>query len=171
MRKITLATSILLFGVIAIKAQYGDAYHKANQEEIRKATQQRQQAQSDQHFKNIAPSNTKSSAASVLPTSTSTYSPYAAEHQAKMDAYNRKVQEKADAWEAKERKFAALSANVPKNEENYRKLVALAEEAGFEYYDALRLNSSYKPKIESNTAENKQEQSNQLYKLLQGLNK
>lgn len=171
MRKITLATSILLFGVIAIKAQYGDAYHKPNQEEIRKATQQRQQAQSDQHFKNIAPSNTNSSVSSVLPTSSSNYSPYAAEHQAKMDAYNRKVQAKADDWEAKERKFAALSANVPKNEENYRKLIALAEEAGFEYYDALRLNSSYKPKVEANTPESKQEQTNELYKLLQGLNK
>ena len=88
-----------------------------------------------------------------------------------MDAYDRKVQEKADAWEAKERKFAALSANVPKNEENYRKLVALAEEAGFEYYDALRLNSAYKPKVQSNSAESKQEQTNELYKLLQGLNK
>ncbi len=171
MKKIMLAASILFFGVIAIKAQYGDAYHKPNQEEIRKNTQQRQQAESDQHFKNIAPSKTNSTVGSVLPTSSSNYSPYAAEHQAKMDAYDRKVQEKADAWEAKERKFAALSANVPKNEENYRKLVALAEEAGFEYYDALRLNSAYKPKVESNSAESKQEQTNELYKLLQGLNK
>lgn len=167
MRKIMFATSILLFGVTAVKAQYGDAYHKPNQEEIRKASEQRVQAQSDQHFKNIAPSGTKSSVGSVLPTSSSNYSPYAAEHQAKMDAYDSKVQAKADAWEAKEQRFAALSANVPKNEENYRKLIALAEEAGFEYYDALRLNSAYKPKVE----ESKQEQSNELYKLLMGLSK
>ena len=171
MKKITLAISILLFGVNTIKAQYGDAYHKPNQEEIGKATQQRQQAQSDQHFKNISPSNTKSSTNSVLPTSTSTYSAYADEHQAKMEAYDRKEKARSYAWEEKERKFATLSANVPKNEENYRKLVALAEEAGFDYSYALRMNSAYKPNEDSKAALTEKEQYDQLYKRLLELNK
>ena len=171
MKKITLAASILLFGLSNIKAQYGDAYHKANQEEIRKATQQRQQAQSEQQFKNIAPSTTKSSNTTVLPTSSSSYSAYADEHQAKMEAYDRKEKARSDAWEEKERKFAALSANVPKNEENYRKLVALAEEAGFDYSYALRMNSAYKPKEDSKSSLTEKEQYDQLYKRLLELNK
>jgi len=72
---------------------------------------------------------------------------YVTDHQRKMDYYNNKENERLAAWEAKESKFRVLSADVPKNEENYYRLIELAEQAGFDYYDAMRMNGRYAPKV------------------------
>lgn len=147
MFKTALLLASTVFMCSQAKAQYGDAYHAPNQEAIRQATVKRQQAQSDQHFENIKPGAKPSTTTAPAATTTSSYNPYAAEHQAKMAAYDAKQKAITDAWEAKESRFRELSADVPKNEANYNRLVELAEQAGFDYYDATRLNGRYKPKI------------------------
>ena len=79
--------------------------------------------------------------------SSSVNSIYVTDHQKKMEYYTNKENQRLAAWEEKERKFELLSADVPKTEENYQKLIALAEQAGFEPYDAMRMNGRYAPKV------------------------
>ena len=124
------------------------AYAQPEYEKRQKANKE-----NEEHLKRVYENNLPNKKTSTIGTTLPTNSPssgssiYVSDHQRKMDYYNNKEKARSDAWEEKERRFNILSADVAKTEANYYKLISLAEQAGFDYYDAMRMNGRYAPKI------------------------
>ena len=138
-------TKLIVLGCLCLLNQM--AFAQDENEKRQKALKENTE-QLNRVYENNLP-NKKTSNINIAPTTSSSSgsSIYVTDHQKKMDYYNNKEKARLDAWEEKERKFNILSADVPKTEANYRKLISLAEQAGFDYYDAMRMNGRYAPKI------------------------
>jgi len=145
---ILISFSLLFFN--SLKAQYGDAYHAPDNYALQRAADKRASDQLDAHYKNIAPSSGKSTTntKSITPASPSYWGDGGA-YQRRQAAYEKKVQDREDAYKARMNRFLSLSASVIKNEDNYERLNQLAVDAGFDYYTATRINGLYAPKYDA----------------------
>ena len=137
----------LFFWVKNIKAQYGDAYHAPDNYAIQRAADKRASDNLNAQYKSVAPSTIKSSSNTVnIPSSSSSSWGDGGAYQRRMAEYDKRIQDRQDAYNRKENRFLELSANVPKNDDNYELLVKLAMDAGFDGYSAGRINGLYAPK-------------------------
>ncbi len=105
----------------------------------------RQSKQKIEDYKNSKGTSTQTSTG-IMPASANYWGDGGA-YQRRQNAYESRVQARADAYNAKKDRFLQLSANVPKNEANYKQLVRLAVQAGFDEYTAGRINGLYAPKF------------------------
>ncbi len=131
----------------SIKAQYGDAYHAPDNYALQRAADKRE---SDRINSMGSPSSGGSSSSniSISPASPSYWGDGGA-FLRRQAAYEKRAQDRLDAYNSKMSKFLSLSAAVAKNEDNYERLNQLAVDAGFDYYTATRINGLYAPKYDA----------------------
>lgn len=130
-------TIVFIFTLFVAQAQ--DSYNSTN------ATLKRQddRLESERYYRNKAPNSSSKSSPSILPASSNDWTDgrYAREKANREYREN----EKQNIYDMKLKSYNQLSANVPKNYENYDKLYNLATQAGFNYYEATALTAKYKP--------------------------
>jgi tetratricopeptide (TPR) repeat protein len=153
--KYLILITITLFSIKGVKAQYGDAYHAPDNYALQRAADKRASDQLNTHYNNIAPNNSNSSGSRVTGVSTTSQNSWGdgGAFQRRQAAYEEKVKNREDAFNAKMNKFLSLSANIAKNEDNYDKLNQMAVDAGFDYYSATRINGLYAPKNDAASIE------------------
>lgn len=106
-----LSLTVILLGGMAAGAQYGDAYHAPNQMELNRQAAARQQAASDQHFRNIAPKSSGSANSYGSPAAV----PYGSYKKTAAEI----AEERAEA-EAERKLRAKLAAEAEASEARYR---------------------------------------------------
>jgi hypothetical protein len=128
-------------------AQYGSAYHKADQQKLQQMRNEREaDARKSASYNSNKSSSSSSKSGSVNNAGAELYEQWRRNsgkstssnntNQTKTLSYNEKLQ--AD-WAKKEARFDELSKNVAKTPANYNKLISLAEQAGIENYIANRM--------------------------------
>ena len=143
MKHLKLYTKVGMFGGLIIFSQV--TFSQSDYEKRQKAAKLNEEQLNRVYQNNLPNKPLGITGTSPAPVSSGS-SIYVTDHQKKIEYYTNKENARLAAWEEKERKFNLLNADVPKTEANYYRLIALAEQAGFENYDAVRMNGRYKPK-------------------------
>ena len=126
----------ILFAVTIAHAQ--DGYNSTN------ATLKRQddRLESERYYRNKAPNSSSKPAQKILPASSNDWSDGRYEREEANRIY--RENEKQKMYDMNLKSYKRLSADVPKNSQNYDRLYNLAIEAGFKHYEATELLEPYK---------------------------